>query len=625
MPRTALVPLVLLAACSRSSAVGPAPVLHGEGFFGAPWPDDGRMVDGHLDLTGFPLAGSFAVLDKYLALAVQLDGFGLNSPVFIPFDDVLDADRLPDPEHSTSLGAPVLLIDVDPDSAHRGEAIPYTWSVVDEDDPWRPRGLLAVQPVWGFPLRADTTYAVVVTTEVAAPSEEIAAELDPQAASNLAARRLAPLAATWQELGRDLSEIAVATVFTTSDPTEEMVAISEVIHTDMPTPPLDQALTKWDHTRWYDAYEGTMRVPLWQHGEKPYLTEGGGFAFTEEGTPLLAGWETVTFTFTVPTLSEEPDGGWPVVINAHGTGGDQRSHASGSKLSPAAVLAREGMALFAISQPLHGDRGTGVDPSLVSFNFLNPESARATIRQGALDQVYLAHLLSQRAHCFDVEEGAACTDPLKVAYLGHSHGGITGALAASFWDGEVSAALLSGAGGGLSVTMLQRDTTEFDVSALLEENLSVTLDDLDGHHPLVALIQTLSEITDPINYGRHWLQEPVDADAVPVHVLMTEGTEDQYTPPPTIEALAGSAGLPILDPVSEVSQVATLRDLVGQNVPTSGNLRAWDDSRVTGGLAQFPGADHFPIFDLEEATELYQAFLATSLDGEPPSLESSDP
>ena len=66
------------------------------------------------------------------------------------------------------------------------------------------------------------------------------------------------------------------------------------------------------------------------------------------------------------------------------------------------------------------------------------------------------------------------------------------------------------------------------------------------HHPLVALIQTLSDVTDPINYGHYWFSEPVDGRAVPIDILMTEGTEDQYTPPPTIEALAGSAGLPSL-------------------------------------------------------------------------------
>ena len=55
-----------------------------------------------------------------------------------------------------------------------------------------------------------------------------------------------------------------------------------------------------------------------------------------------------------------PEAGWPIVIYGHGTGGDYRSFAAGSNMSPADQLAREGIAAFGISLPLHGDRGTAV-------------------------------------------------------------------------------------------------------------------------------------------------------------------------------------------------------------------------------------------------------------------------
>lgn len=609
---------LMLVGCS-SSADLPAPVLGGDGFFGAPWPDDVRMVDGRLDLTGFPGTGTFATLDKYLAVAATLDGYGLNAPVYIDFDGPLDQDLLPDPEDSASLDASVLLLDIDPDSEHRGELVPYTWDLEIDGTDWQPAGLLAVQPVWGFPLRPRTTYALVVRTSIAQVASGFS--LDPLS-DDPQVTRYAPLRETLEDLGIGWQDVAAATMFTTQDPTEEMVRFSDVIHEDLPTPPLDQTVHEWDHTRWFRAYEGHVRIPLWQHGDKPYLTEGGGFEFAEDGTPVLGSWEDVLFTFTVPA-DDAPEGGWPVALNAHGTGGDDRSHAEGGKLCPAAVLARAGMAIFEIAQPLHGDRGTGIDPTLVSFNFLNPASARATFRQGALDLVYLAHLLTTRAHCFtlDDDQSQACTDPTKVAFLGHSQGGITGAMAAPFWDGEVQAAVFSGAGGGLSVSMLQRDTSEFDVNALLTDELGLTLDELDLHHPLVALVQTLSEVTDPINYGRYWFEEPVDGVAPPLDVLQTEGTEDQYTPPPTIEALAGSAGLPTLDPVAQSSDAALLRGLVGQPLPAEANLEGWDGESVTGGLAQFPGYDHFPIFDDTDAALLYQGFLASSLGGDPPVLE----
>lgn len=616
MGRYGLLALIPLAGCA--SAPLSSPLLDGDGFFGAPWPDDGRTEGGLLVLDDFPGTGTFALLDKYLALAKTLDGYGLNAPIYMPFDGPIEAGLLPDADASATLDSPVLLVDIDPLSPERGRLFPYTWDLEEQGTTWQPANLLAVQPVWGFPLRPSTTYALVVRRDLAALAPGFEGVWEPE---DPRYDRFAPLAETLELLDLDIDEVAGATVFTTQDPMDEMRRIADVIHRDLPTPPLDQPLTRWDEAKWYDAYEGDLRVPMWQHGDKPYFAEGGGFRFTEDGTPLLAGWEDVLFTFTVPTGMREPEGGWPVALNAHGTGGDDRSHADGSRLCPAAVLAREGVAIFEIAQPLHGDRGTGIDPTLVSFNFLNPESARATFRQGALDLVYLARLLASRQHCFETESGKHCTDPDRVSFLGHSQGGITGAMAAPFWRGQVQAAVFSGAGGGLSVSMLQRDTTEFDVNSLLSEQLGLTLDELDLHHPLVALVQTLSEATDPLNFARYWIDEPVDAYGEPLDVLMTEGTVDQYTPPATIEALAGAAGLPTLEPVAQTSDAMLLRDLGSQSLPAEGNLKGWDGRIVTGGLAQYPGEDHFPIFDLSEAAQLYQGFLLSSLDGEPPTLE----
>jgi hypothetical protein len=86
-------------------------------------------------------------------------------------------------------------------------------------------------------------------------------------------------------------------------------------------------------------------------------------------------------------------------------------------------------------------------------------------------------------------------------------------------------------------------------------------------------------------------------------------------------ALAGSAGLPTLDPVAQSSDAALLRGLVGQPLPAEGNLSGWDGEIITGGLAQFPGYDHFPIFDDPDAAVLYLGFLASSLNGDAPVLE----
>lgn len=607
--------VVFLVAC-RADADLPTPIVSGDGFFDAPWPSDSRLIDGHPDMSGFPKRDEIALVDRYVSLAETLDGFGTNGPLFLRLDEAPREDLLPSAEGSVSDDAALMLLDIDPDSPTRGARVPITWSWDDALTDWKPSGLLAVQPVWGFPLRPSTTYALVLQSSAfGAPDgfDDVWDALHPEH------DRFSPLAELLPGMGLRTSDVALAVVFTTQDPTTAMRAIAEAIHDELDTPALDQTLSMWGAGDRFSAYEGTMQVPLWQHGEKPYLTEGGGFAFDESGQPEMATWETVYFTFTVPK-GREPDGGWPVVINAHGTGGDWRSHASPvtDPLTPAAVQAEHGMATLSISQPLHADRGTGSDPTLVSFNYLNPESARCTFRQGSLDIVYLAELLSARAHCFTLEDGErACTDPDRVAFLGHSQGGITGAMALPFTDRQLRAAVLSGAGGGLSVTLVERPTEEVDINAILAEQLEFDTDEeLSLTHPLVAMVQLLSEVTDPLNYAPWWHAVEPGWDGRPVDVLMTEGLLDEFTPPSTTEALASAAGVPVLDPVASASVALTLRGLDGQPIPTVGNALAFDGTLVSTGLSQYPTEGHYPIFDVPEAAELYAHFLNTAMDGD---------
>jgi len=282
-----------------------------------------------------------------------------------------------------------------------------------------------------------------------------------------------------------------------------------------------------------------------------------------------------------------------------------------------------GIAGFGISLPLHGDRGTGVDPALVSFNYLNPESARAGFRQGALDQVYLAEMLSARSHAFELPDGRiARTDPNRLAYMGHSHGGLIGAMAAPFFGDRVKGVFLSGAGGGLSTTVVTRDAGDFDIQGLLQSTLNFSAeDDLVQSHPVIAAVQTLAEVTDPINYAPYWSEREPFWNTSPQSVLMTEGLNDVQTPPATAEALAAAGMLPLIAPAANVS---TAHRLIGGGTdaaPIRGNRSSWDGTRVTGGLAQYGSEDHFAIFDNDRAAALYQAFLYTALEGGAPWIQ----
>ena len=566
-------------------------------------------------MSGFPGMEDFELVASYMERIEALDGFGTNAPVFIVLDG--DVGALPQPHQTTDTQAPLFLMDIDAQSPERGRVIPVKLRHQEEETVWQPAGMIAIAPVLGFPLRPRTTYALVLTTDFIEPVEGFADVWHPKYADN----------EYYQELSQTLVQesvsrqrVAFAVRFTTQDPVSEMAKMAARIRSDLTLPALDQELTAYPTFNEARSFDGQMWVPIWQTGEKPYLDAGGNFVFDEEGRPLIQSWEHVSFTISVPRNLQMPEEGWPVVIYGHGTGGDQHTFTdSASPLEVSNVLAQAGIAGFSISLPMHGDRGTALDPALASFNYLNPDSAAATFRQGALDQIYLAELLTQRSHELTMTSGTIIkTDPSKVAYMGHSHGGLIGAIAGPFMSERVRAMVLSGAGGGLSTSVATRDAGDFDIQGLLTSVFDFsTSEELVPTHPLLGAVQTLAETTDPINYAPYWSQRHPFWDTTPISVLMTEGLNDLQTPPDTAEALAAAGGLPVLKPAAHFGDGHRLRNLHAIPTPASLNIESWDDGMVTGGLAQFPEQDHFAVFNDEDAVELYSHFLSTALRDSP--------
>ena len=599
--------LVLHTSCAESTTL-PVVSTSGTHFFDSTWPDDRRTINGSPDMTGFPQADEMELIQQYLDQIESLDGFGTNSPIYIPLNSA--PTTLPTPRETTSPDSAVLLIDIDPHSPERGRIVPVSFRFQEDATDWYRSNTLAIQPVWGFPLRPRTTHAVVLTKAFVQNDEEQEVSMN--------------LRDTLIQLRIDPDKVAFHVEFTTQDSVGELARFEERIANDVSLQSIDQSLPRFNATTAFSAYEGSLWVPMWQHGVKPYFSSGGGFQFDDDGMPVLAGWEEVLFTFTIPEDTPMPDDGWPVVIYGHGTGGNSRGFASrNDNLSPAYTLASVGIAGFGISLPLHGDRGTGIDPALVSFNYLNPTSARACFRQAALDQIYLAELLSSESHRFELPDGSfAKTNPNRLAYMGHSHGGLVGAMAAPFFGDRINGVFLSGAGGGLSTTVVSRDAGDFDIQGLLQTTLNFGPDDeLVQSHPVIAAVQTLAEVTDPINYAPYWSSRAPFWSTTPQSVLMTEGLQDLQTPPATAEALAAAGRLPLIAPAAFVP---TAHRLIGggtTDAPVRKNKRAWSGERVTGGLAQYGNDDHFAVFNNEDAAALYQTFLYTALDGDTPWIQ----
>ena len=586
-------------------------MFEGDGFFDRPWPSDLRRgATGGPDMAGFPKRESFDLVDLYLDVAETLDGFGNNSPVYVRFDGAIDTALLPEPQESLEPSSPLLLLDVDRGSPHRGEIFPVEWAWQEEETEFQDEDLLAVRPVYGFPLRPSTTYALVVREPLAQVGDAMAAVWAPDHPDH---DHYAPLQEALFELGVDVETVASAAVFTTQDPVSEMAEYARYIQEDLELPAWSDQLELIDRFSAYDLYEGWTFAPLFQEGERPYSTEGGGLYRNGAGQPRPYEWEWIRYSLAVPTTTVEPEDGWPLYIYSHGTGGDYITYANnGVGLEVANVLAIQGLMGMGIDQPLHGLRATpSTDAEFHSFNILNPDSARGNFRQGGLDQVFLAAAVAA-SPVFVLPSSVLRVDTDRMVFLGHSQGGISGSLAGPFLGEHLQAMFLSGAGGGLGQTLIYREAG-VDLAALLATLLE--LDDnenVDTFHPIVALVQWLSDVTDPINYAPFWFHDEPSWPASPLHVAMSEGVLDAYTPHQTTEALAAAARVPLLEDVASTSLAHELRGLAVQARPASGNQLGYGEASITTGLAQYGDQGHFAIFDDYDAAATYREFLRSA-------------
>lgn len=608
--------------------------LDGKGWHALPFPNNTRVTkSGTIDLSGFPQPREGAanpLLDSYLKLGAKLDGWGLQPTIYVSFDLGLDPKHLPTVKETQTQDF-LFLINVTADSPHRGELTPLRWKL-SKDTPGMllEPNLLMVQPTWGTPLRPKSTYAFVlrrgvrdVNNKVLARPETLAAiidnatkvrteALDDKVAA--LAESMKPFTAALLDKTIDIPpmDIAAATVFTTGDPVGPLRTLASHVRSDTKR----EKAIGWQAapaSKSFRLIRAKYVAPNFQQGEPPYMSEGGGFVFDAAGKPVVQATEVMDVAISVPNdRSQEVGGKLPVVIYSHGTGGSFDGFAKGGNSSVAERLAKQGLAVIGINQPIHGARaGKPIESTvlqLATFNYLNPASGRSVFRQGALDNVFLIEML--REGKLDIPAAAAPgdkgvkLDANRMMFMGHSQGGVVGVLLATV-EPHFRAFLLSGAGGGLSMTaVLRKDIVNFP--ELIQNTLDLDDGELSEFHPALSLIQLLVDITDPLSYGREVF---VREDGVrPPHVLMTQGRLDAASVAPTAEALAASMQLAILKPAAHLSEAAVALKTPVLPLPVSNNLK-FGKYKTTGLLVQYPKGDHFVIFDNASAGEMYADFL----------------
>lgn len=593
-----------------------------QGFFDQPFPCETRVkAGGAPDLSDFPNPYEVELLNLYIKEAeLRIKGFSPNGAIYFRFDGALAEHLLPPVAFTLEAASSIILVNVTPDSQFYGERIPVETWFWNKEEPFEgyylASNVLAVRPLGGYPMRRGEQYACVIKRSLRDSEQRylsrndlVAAALGPDA-SGLFAKVFAPLGAWLDEtddIGRD--DVAVATVFTVADPVDEMARAADYLRTNFKIESASPVKnTKLGST--YMQFEGTYVAPNFQTGEPPYETKGE-IVFNKDGEPTMQWMEEMDFVLTIPKDIPMPQGGWPVVLYAHGTGGSRYTVTK----SIAKYLGEAGLAAISIDQPLHGNRwpgGTTVNVEFYSFNFTNPQVARSLFRQAALDDVALTMLVKGLE--FQHKGKVVKFDHESIGFFGHSQGGLTGPLYLAVED-DVSAAVLSGAGGGLAYTILLRKQLDrgmdMDIKDAVENALKLEFEDeLTLFHPVMTLMQHLVDVTDPLNFSPLYFHPRLRAE--PLNVFITEGIEDPYTPAVTTENLALAAGIPPLLPIKHHHKGF---DLLGktENTPVMNNMTQPDGTVATAALAQYADAGHLVAFDNSDCRALWLTFLSSAL------------
>lgn len=627
-----------LPACGRGGSAGPeslfdltllaAPTsaeVPRNDFYALPYPSDLR-----LDSDGSPALARYPRPDGLPAhytdvIDASARGFGATQAAYFRFSAALDPATLPAPADTLVDASSVYLVDVSA-GPHLGERVPVRLRYEPAKTDYIGENWLAVQAMPGYPPRQGETYAAVVTdglrgpTGKSRPAPALARVLHGQPQNDGERRAVtayAPLVAWLAALPlradgtKPLDHVSAATVYTTQDGVSRMDALRTAVNA---TPaPVIGGLVHAGSTSAYDLFTGTYDSPNFQSGEPPYFTSGGQIEDGTDGTPIVVRTESLRIAMTIPkgTL---PEAGWPVVLVAHGTGGNYRTFVDdGTAMRFSRVTDRDGtelarFAVVGIDQVLHGPRApAGTDVNTAFFNFQNLLAARDNPKQGAADDFQLARLVKSLDVASAPTTGQRIAfDASKLYFFGHSQGSLTGSLYLGS-DPDIKAAIFSGAGAGLVSTLLVK-TLPINIGGLVQTLFRDTLDDF---HPFLNILQGYFDESDPANYARRYLLEP-PAGFMPKSVYVSLGVGDSYAPDVTIAAFTLATGvLPVSPQVLPIEGLG-LDDRAFVDAPQVNNVAF---ARATGVMCEYQPAvgddGHFVIFDVPAARAQSTRFFGT--------------
>jgi hypothetical protein len=591
-------------------------------FGSLPFPNDlyfdqGRPGDGDGTLlnSGASIGLAAQVIETNTPSVEQamdlMDGFGTTSAIFFFFDGPIDPATLPpSPRLTPSFSDSVFCAD-----ATTGALVPIG---VKADADSRIANVLSVLPLPGKPLAPKTTYTCVVTTAVANGSAEAAQASadwltvrDGTSANSDADAICDPVVTMLGTHGVASASIAGMTVFTTESTTSDVLKIRETVLPSLPVPTADftsQPNLVFDtdpkllnllgpnnpHDHVAAIATGFYGAPRFQthdpDGDGPFgdlPNPNDGFKtcvspceptderFTRDGsgTPIVIDTADIPFTVVIPK-GTPPTGGWPVIIQQHGLGG-QRDTVVGFGEADA----ERGFASIGIDAVAHGYRyfdclpgaacsqdhannfgGTAVPDGFVdgtyfgfTVSFLTVDlgffqafhnflGIRDNFRQTYVDLMSLVRLL--HGHSIDTALSTTLDDD-NIFYMGHSLGGLMGSGFTPI-EPDLKGILLNASGGGLNTQLFLNSSIGQGAQSLVNGILGLDPANVPDQFSLAAnLTQSILDPADGLN-SAHLLLAP--ADGTPRNVIQVEDYGDEVVPNPSDEALAVATGFQLFDP-----------------------------------------------------------------------------
>lgn len=583
----------------------------GTGFYRMPWPHNARLkAGGKIDLADFPNVNQLVLRVFRLALE-KIEGFATMPVIYINFDQAVDSAAMPEPASTLKATSPVQLIDVSAESC--GKRTPVLVDMDTEGDNYIVPNTLRVSPVPGFILKPHRDYALVVLNSFgqevglkAQAPEAFKLLLDAGATGELA-DTYKPLRDCMAGAGLSADQIAMATVFTTQDPTAESRKLRDVVLD--PQKVKAPEITEWEliseSGNVMNVWAGWFEAPIFQKGRSPYNTQGF-LEFDEQGVPIVQRYERVPITLALPKTL--PEGKLPLLLWSDGTGASQYSHLDDTVIQN---LIRRGYGVVSFVPQFHDTRdpSSADDPVAPTFNYLNPDSGRTTFRQQAAETIYMTRVISESlAKLPDMPE----LDTERLLYGGHSQGGIVGALVAGLTD-RFAAYALNGMGGYVSSTIIYRkDYT--DIEKTLREAVKVDRP-LDRLHPIVQLAQLGIEVIDPHNYSPYWKGVAGEFDGS--HMFITNGGQDATTARLGIDAVTIAGDVPPMKEAFWNLDPYGVWDVEPIDSPIMGNRMSVQGKPLTFATYMVSGQGHFTIYRVPRAINLFVDFWDNAYKGVP--------